>query len=194
DLVLPHARAGRLHRGNVAENRDIDGLPHARDLVGVLYEAHRVRAGAQVPDVAPREGELADPLLVARGRVEGDVQGAAHAQQRGGQRVIERVGGEDTRHAAETARRAVRSEPQAGPALLERGAGRQEQHGLGSAAARDEQEPRVLSLELGEVEERVALAKVVVLDVAAPELAFVRGEIGRASCRERVWGWWGGAW
>src|SRR2546430_5783850 len=49
-------------RGNVAENRDIDGLPHARDLVGVLYEAHRVRAGAQVPDVAPREGELADPL------------------------------------------------------------------------------------------------------------------------------------
>src|SRR2546422_11523159 len=47
--------------------------------------------------VAPREREVADPLLVARRLVEGDVQGAANAEQRGGQRVIERVGGEDAR-------------------------------------------------------------------------------------------------
>src|SRR2546427_106366 len=43
--LFPYTTLFRSHRGNVAENRDIDGLPHARDLVGVLHEAHRVRAG-----------------------------------------------------------------------------------------------------------------------------------------------------
>jgi len=67
------------------------------------------------------------------------------------------------------------SEPEAGPALLRRIAGRQEQHGLAArVAARDHQEPGVLRLELGEIEERVVLPEVVVLDVVALELALVR--------------------
>src|SRR5439155_6250450 len=81
--------------------------------------------------------------------------------------------GEDARDAREAGRRAVRPEAEAGPPLLERVARRQEQHGLRGAAAGDQEEPRVLGLELREVEERVALAEVVVLEVVALELALV---------------------
>src|SRR2546425_1140788 len=43
-----------------------------------------------------------------------------------------------------------------------------------SVTGRDHQEPGVLRLELGEIEERVVLPEVVVLDVVALELALVR--------------------
>src|SRR5256885_16148261 len=84
-------------------------------------------------------------------------------------------GGEAGRRAGGGARRAGGPGAEAGPALRGRVAGGKKQPGRGGPPARHEQEPRVLALELREVEERVALAEIVVLDVIALELALVRG-------------------
>jgi len=73
-------------------------------------------------------------------------------------------------------RTAVVSGPSAGRSSAP-GADRawQEQHALAGAAASHQEEPCVLGLELGEIEERVALAEVVVLQVVALELALMCG-------------------
>src|ERR1051325_4053255 len=81
-------------------------------------------------------------------------------------------------------------EPETGPALLRRVAGRKEEHRRRALAARHDQQPRVLGLELRQVEEGIGLPEIVVLDVLALEVPLVRrGDERYAAadaCRERA--------
>src|SRR5205807_8420237 len=89
--------------------------------------------------------------------------------------MLERIGGQDGADPRQARGDAVGPEAQAGPALLAGVARREEQHrferigGLGG-----EQQPRVLVLELREVEECVVLLEIVVLDVLTYQVLLVR--------------------
>src|SRR5207253_1222707 len=75
----------------------------------------------------------------------------------------------------EPRRRAVGPESEAGPALLRRGTRWQEEHRRRRLAARHDQQPRILGLELRQVEEGIGLTEIVVLDVVTLDVPLVRG-------------------
>src|SRR5207253_6084983 len=97
------------------------------------------------------------------------------AEQRRRKHPVERVGGEHAAYAGEPRRRAVGPEPETGPALLRGGTRRQEEHRRRRLAARHDQQPRILGLELRQVEEGIGLTEIVVLDVVTLEVPLVRG-------------------
>src|SRR5437660_893305 len=174
ELVLPHAGARRLHRGDMSRRPDVDRLAHPRNLIGILEEPHRVDQRAEVADVAPGEHQLLEARFVPRGDVERHVDGPGRAEQRRRKHPVERVGGEHAADAGEPRRRAVGPEPETGPALLRGGTRRQEEHRRRRLAARHDPQPRSLGLELRQVEEGIGLTEIVVLDVVTLEVPLVR--------------------
>src|SRR5207244_3288632 len=131
----------------------------------------------QVANVAPGEGEVLDPRFFAGRGIERHVERpSARPERQARQHRIERINRKDARDPREARRRGIRAKAQPGPALLGGVARWEEEDRLrSSAVARREEQPGILGLELGEVEERVVLAEIVVLDDLALDVALMPG-------------------
>ena len=178
DLVFVHSRARGTHRGDVPGDADVDGAPQPGDLVGVFHDAHRIDDREHVAHVGTGEGEIGDAGLVTRPGAERHVDrpAARRGESDAPQPVVQGIDRQNVADAGHAHRHAVGAEPQSGPALLRRRARRQEQHGLERVgSARRQQQPGVLGLELGEIEEGVVLAEIVVLNVVLFDVPLVRG-------------------
>ena len=178
ELVLVHPGAGGPHRGEVTRDADVHRDPQPGDFVGVLHGAHRIHDRPHVAHVGAREHEIDDAALVARGAAQRHVQRPRSPPRAAGpqQPRVEGVGRQHARYPREAGGHTVGAQAPPGPALLRGVARREEQHGVqGIGTAGGQEQPRVLCLELREIEKGVVLPEVDVLDVIRLHVALVGG-------------------